>query len=76
MVTLFQDFVERFPRAQTAQQRMVLIDTLLHGFHWYAKTGEPTRPVAVNLIDLRLDDVIAFLDDLTWRPARRRARGG
>lgn len=66
VVALFGDFVERFPRAQTAQQRMVLIDTLLHGFHWYAKTGEPTRPVAVNLIDLRLDDVIAFLDDLTY----------
>ncbi|MCU0521634.1 MAG: hypothetical protein MUF84_13190 [Anaerolineae bacterium] len=66
VITLFQDFVERFPRAQTAQQRMILIDTLLHGFHWYFKTGEPTRPVAVNLIDLRLGDVMAFLDELTY----------
>ena len=60
------DFVDRFPRAQTAQQRMVAIDTLLHGFHLYFKNGEPTRPVAVNLIAMRLWDVIAFLDDLSY----------
>ncbi len=45
---------------------MILIDTLLHGFHWYAKTGEPTRPVAVNLIALRLGDVMDFLDELSY----------
>ncbi len=45
---------------------MVLIDTLLHGFHWFFKTNEPTRPVAVNLIDLRLWDVIDFLDTLSY----------
>jgi len=66
VITLFQDFVDRFPRAQTAPQRMILIDTLLHGFHWFLNTGKPTRPVAVNLIDLRLWDVIAFLDELTY----------
>jgi len=66
VLMLFQDFVDRFPRAQTAQQRMILIDTLLHGFHWFLNTGKPTRPVAVNLIALRLRDVIAFLDELTY----------
>jgi hypothetical protein len=66
VLALFQDFVDRFPRAQTAQQRMILIDTLLHGFHWFLNTGKPTRPVAVNLIALRLRDVIACLDELTY----------
>ena len=66
VISLFQDFVERFPGAQTAPQRMILIDTLLHGFHWFYKTGEPTRPVAVNLIALRLSDVMDFLDELTY----------
>ena len=66
VLALFGSYVDRFPEATTPRARMLLIDELLHGFHWYAKTGEPTRPVAVNLIDLRLDDVIAFLDDLTY----------
>ncbi len=66
VIKLFRDFVEGYPRARTAQQRMILIDTLLHGFHWYAKTGEPTRPVAVNLIALRLGDVMDFLDELSY----------
>lgn len=66
VLALFGDFVERFPRAGTPQARMILIDTLLHGFHWYYKTGEPTRPVAVNLIEMRLWDVITFLDELTY----------
>ena len=66
VITLFQSFVDRFPGAQTAQQRMILIDTLLHGFHWFLNTGKPTRPVAVNLIALRLRDVIAFLDELAY----------
>ena len=45
---------------------MLLIDQLLHGFHWYYKTGKPTRPVAINLIEGRLREVIAFLDRLTY----------
>jgi ribosomal protein L37AE/L43A len=66
VLALFGEFVERFPKARTPQARMILIDTLLHGFHWFLKTGEPTRPVAVNLIEMRLGDVIRFLDALSY----------
>jgi hypothetical protein len=38
----------------------------LHGFHWYYKDGTPTRPVAINLIEGRLGDVIAFLEELAY----------
>jgi hypothetical protein len=62
----FQDFVDAFPSARTPQKKMLLIDRLIHGFHWYYKTGGPTRPVAVNLIEGRLSDVVAFLDRLTY----------
>lgn len=62
----FRDFVRAFPTAQTPQEKMILIDRLIHGFHWYAKTGKPTRPVAVNLIEGRLRDVVAFLERLTY----------
>jgi hypothetical protein len=62
----FQDFVDAFPSARTPQEKMLLIDCLIHGFHYYFKTGDPTRPVAVNLIEGRLSDVVAFLDRLTY----------
>ncbi len=44
---------------------MLAIDRLIHGFHWSQKYGS-TRPVAVNLIEGKLADVITFLDDLTY----------
>jgi hypothetical protein len=62
----FRDFVQAFPAARTPQEKMLLIDRLIHGFHWYYKTGNPTRPVAVNLIEGRLGKVVAFLDRLGY----------
>jgi hypothetical protein len=65
VLELFTDFVERFPKAKRPQERVFLIDRLIHGFHWYHKFGS-TRPVAVNLIEGRLSEVIIFLDNLTY----------
>ncbi len=66
VLALFRDFVRAFPAARTPQERLLLIDRLIHGFHRYYKTGGPTRPVAVNLIEGRLGEVVAFLDSLTY----------
>ena len=66
VLSQFQDFVKAFPTAQSPREKMLLIDGLIHGFHWYLKTNSPTRPVAVNLIKGRLSEVVAFLDDLTY----------
>jgi ribosomal protein L37AE/L43A len=65
VLELFGDFVQRFPKAKRPQERVFLIDRLIHGFHWYHKFGF-TRPVAVNLIEGRLSEVILFLDNLTY----------
>jgi len=62
----FQEFVKKFPAARTPREKVLLIDRLIHGFHWYYKTQSPTRPVAVNLIEGRLGEVVAFLDTLTY----------
>lgn len=62
----FREYVAAYPAARTARERMLLIDRLLHGYHWYYKDGTPTRPVAINLIEGRLWDVIAFLEGLTY----------
>ncbi len=44
---------------------MRAIDHLLHRFHWELK-NTPTRPLAVNFIDLRLWDVVRFLITLAY----------
>ena len=62
----FRIFVSTFPTASTPQEKTLAIDRLIHGFHWFYKTNCPTRPVAVNLIEGRLSDVVAFLDRLTY----------
>jgi len=67
VLELFQDYVDKFPRAQTDPEKMFRIDRSLHGFHWSVKYG-PTRPVAVNLVDGCLRDVILFLDELSYGP--------
>ena len=66
MLKQFHTFLTQFPRAKTARQRVITVDTLLHGFHWYYKTNLPTRPVAINLIEGRLHEVISFLDALSY----------
>lgn len=65
ILELFQDFVKRFPSASKLQEKVLLIDTLIHGYHWNQKYGY-TRPVAINLIKGKLADVITFLDSLTY----------
>lgn len=66
VISLFQEFVDRFPAAGSVRQKVFLIDRLIHGFHWYYKTDSPTRPVAINLIQGRLKQMIEFLDSLTY----------
>lgn len=66
VLDLFRTFVERFPSARTPQEGMLLIDELIHGYHWNLTPPSPTRPVGVNLIEGRLGEVIDFLDELTY----------
>ena len=68
VLELFSRYVEAYPRCRTASAKMLAIDTLIHGFHEFLTTGNATRPVAVNLIDLRLGAVIDLLDELAAGP--------
>lgn len=62
----FNAFIKALPSARTPQEKVLLIDCLIHGFHWYYKTNGPTRPVAVNLIEGSMGEVVAFLDNLNY----------
>lgn len=69
-VKAFEDFHRAFPAARTARERILLIDRLIHEFHWNLTRRSPdpeaTRPAAANLIEGKSQaDVIAFLDELS-----------
>jgi len=71
-VKAFEDFHRAFPAARTARERILLIDRLIHEFHWNLTRRSPepeaTRPAAANLIEGKSQaDVIAFLDELSFR---------
>ena len=70
-VETFAVFTQNFPLARTPQAKMAAVDRLIHEFHYsYQSLPDlPTRPVGVNLIEGHLEDVIAFLDALTFGDA-------
>ena len=63
--TFFREFAEQYPRAKTYQEKMVLVDTLLHRYHWELE-ADLGGPGAVNLIGGTRYEVIAFLNQLTY----------
>ena len=65
MEGFFREYGSDFTTARTPREKMILIDTLLHRYHW-EMTEQISRAGAVNLISGRLKDVIAFLDELTY----------
>lgn len=66
----FAEFVENWDRARTPRERLLLIDRLIHLWHWEEAERRPKfglgRPTGVNLIEGSRRDVIAFLDGLTY----------
>lgn len=65
MKPFLEEFVREFPRARTPGARLVLIDTLLHHYHW-ENVGRGGRPGACCLIEGKLKDIMPFLDALSY----------
>jgi hypothetical protein len=61
----FRSFCERYPRARSYQQKIVLIDWLVHSFHVSEKTGKITKSVASKLFEGNKKAVVRFLDALS-----------
>lgn len=60
----FTMFMQKWDRAKTYQEKIVLIDTLLHEFHLSLVSGATHRPVAMNFIDgsrSRVEQIISNL---------------
>ena len=63
---VLQEFVECYERTVSPRERMVLIDQLIHAFHWDLRNPAANRSVANNLIEGSHNQVIAFLDRLSY----------
>jgi predicted RNA-binding Zn-ribbon protein involved in translation (DUF1610 family) len=61
----FRAFVEQYPQAAAPRTRLLLIDRLIHAFHWSARRRRFHAPAAAGLIEGDLEAVMAFLDELT-----------
>jgi len=65
MKPFLAEYVREFPRARTPSDRFILIDTLIHRYHWEF-VGKPSRPGACCLIEGKLKDIMPFLDALSY----------
>ena len=63
----FLTFYDHYPRARTYQQKILLIDQLVHSFHIDKKTGTPVKSVASKLFEGNKKAVVQFLDELSAR---------
>jgi hypothetical protein len=66
VLALFGGYMEQLATAEGPRQKMLLIDQLIHGFHYFLAQSETTRPTGVNLIEGNMHEVIAFLHRLSY----------
>jgi hypothetical protein len=63
----FRAYIDDWPRARHARDKMLLIDRLVHACHVDAH-ARYARPAACNLIEGRMSELIPFLDALAYGP--------
>jgi len=66
MAPFVREFVEKFCATHAHVDRLVLIDTLIHRFHWESGGEGGGRPGVSNLIEGRMKQTMAFLDHLNY----------
>ncbi len=65
---LFEEFLERFLAAHTPQEKMLLVDWLIHAFH--VQSGVAGRLVAMNVIQGSRDQLVELLAALAASDSR------
>jgi hypothetical protein len=63
----YRAFLAAYEQSRTARDKLLLIDRLIHAFHWETRQG-PLRPAGTSLIEGSLADVVGFLDQLSASP--------
>lgn len=71
---VFKKYVINLPKARTYEEKMILIDQLIHEAHQWTnpnyKTPVFTRPAALNIIRGKMKEVMEFLNYLSRGPKR------
>jgi ribosomal protein L37AE/L43A len=69
-VAFFEAFVAAWEQARGPRSKMLAIDQLIHRWHWEEARQRPSfglgRPTGLNLIEGNRQQVLAFLDTLTY----------
>ena len=65
MDPFLKEYAEQYRVAKSPQEKMILIDTLIHRYHWELEGGL-TGPGARNLIGGKPNEVIDFLNQLSY----------
>lgn len=63
-------YLNELPECKTPQEKMILIDGLIHACHEWVRKGVTYygRPLAVNFIEGNMNQVVAFLENLPEGP--------
>ncbi len=64
-VPIYRGYFEAYPKAITYPEKLLLVDQLIHAFHFSMRQGRTFRPVVQQLIDGSAEKVLAFLDRLS-----------
>lgn len=65
MTAFLKEYVEKYRVARSPQEKLILIDTLIHRYHWELEGGL-TGPGARDLIAGKPNEVIDFLNQLSY----------
>ncbi len=68
---LFETYLERFSQAKTSQQKLLLIDWLIHQFH--VMQGVARMPVGENVIQGTTEQVRELIETLAYGPDNTQA---
>lgn len=65
-----RQFLNDLPGCTSPQEKMILIDSLIHACHEWVSRGVSYygRPLAVNFIEGNMNQVVAFLENLPYGP--------
>ncbi len=65
MTSFLKEYAEKYRVARSPQEKLILIDTLIHRYHWELEGGL-TGPGARDLIGGKPSEVIDFLNHLSY----------
>ena len=61
----FGKYYDEYPKCKTSNEKIIMIDTLIHSFYYEAETGTINRANGNHLIEGSLDQVVKLLHELS-----------